>query len=68
MERSVLYKKLKRYTNLTPAQLIEKTRVEYAIVILKESDMADDIVAAECGFKTTSCPDQLAKALEEYQN
>lgn len=54
MERSVLYKKLKRYTNLTPAQLIEKTRVEYAIVILKESDMADDIVAAECGFKTTS--------------
>ena len=22
----------------------------------------------KCGFKNTSCPDQLAKALEEYKN
>ena len=22
----------------------------------------------KCGFKSTSCPDQLAKALEEYKN
>lgn len=32
---------------------------------------ADDIIARveniKCGFKNTSCPDQLAKALKEYK-
>lgn len=31
----------------------------------------DDVIARlkgiECGFKTTSCPDQIAKALEEFK-
>lgn len=31
----------------------------------------DDVIArlkgTKCGFKNTSCPDQLAKALEEYK-
>ncbi len=32
----------------------------------------DDVIARleglTCGYKTTSCPDQLAKALKEYKN
>lgn len=41
------------------SQLIEGMEVEDAISRL------DGIT---CGFKPTSCPDQLAKALKEYQN
>ena len=28
----------------------------------------DKLKGIKCGMKTTSCPDQLAKALEEYKN
>lgn len=41
------------------SRLIEGMEVEDAISRL------DGIT---CGFKPTSCPDQLAKALKEYQN
>ncbi len=32
------------------------------------SEVIDRLNGINCGFKGTSCPDQLAKALEEYQN
>ena len=39
------------------------------LVIGMEADEAiDRLEGIRCGFKTTSCPDQLAKALMEMQN
>lgn len=39
---------------------------------LVEGRNVDEVIQAlegiKCGFKTTSCPDQLAKALKEYKN
>ncbi len=29
------------------------------------SDVADKLIGTTCGFKSTSCPDQLAKAIKE---
>lgn len=29
------------------------------------SDVADKLIGTTCGFKSTSCPDQLAKAIRE---
>ncbi|MBQ5562444.1 MAG: TIGR03905 family TSCPD domain-containing protein [Clostridia bacterium] len=31
-------------------------------------EVIDRLKGIKCGFKPTSCPDQLAKALEEYKN
>ena len=31
-------------------------------------DVIDRLSGIKCGFKNTSCPDQLAKALKEFQN
>ena len=33
----------------------------------KKEDVIDKIKGIKCGFKQTSCPDQLAKALEEVK-
>ena len=33
---------------------------------MKIKDVIEKLKGILCGFKTTSCPDQLAKALEEY--
>ena len=33
---------------------------------MKIKDVIEKLKGIPCGFKTTSCPDQLAKALEEY--
>ena len=41
------------------SRLVEGTKVEDAISRLK---------GIKCGFKSTSCPDQLARALESMQN
>lgn len=39
---------------------------------LVEGMSVDDVITklegTTCGFKSTSCPDQLAKALKEYKN
>jgi len=35
---------------------------------MKIKDVIEKLRGIPCGFKTTSCPDQLAKALEEYEN
>ena len=39
---------------------------------LVEGMSIDDVITklegTTCGFKSTSCPDQLAKALKEYKN
>ncbi len=32
---------------------------------MKAEEAADKIRGIKCGFKTTSCPDQLAKAIEQ---
>jgi len=32
------------------------------------SEVIEKLRGLKCGFKQTSCPDQLARALEEYQN
>jgi len=34
---------------------------------MKIKDVIEKLKGIPCGFKTTSCPDQLAKALEEYE-
>lgn len=33
---------------------------------MKVQDVIDKLKGTTCGFKKTSCPDQLAKALEQY--
>ncbi|MBQ2916947.1 MAG: TIGR03905 family TSCPD domain-containing protein [Clostridia bacterium] len=35
---------------------------------MKIKDVIEKLKGIPCGFKPTSCPDQLAKALEEYLN
>lgn len=35
---------------------------------MKMEDVIDRCENIQCGFKNTSCPDQLAKALREIQN
>lgn len=35
---------------------------------MKIKDVIEKLKGIPCGFKTTSCPDQLAKALEEYNS
>lgn len=34
----------------------------------KIQEVIDTLEGIECGFKPTSCPDQIAKALKEYLN
>ena len=34
------------------------------VVGMKATDVIERVKGTKCGFKTTSCPDQLAKALE----
>lgn len=34
---------------------------------MKVEDVIDRLESVKCGFKDTSCPDQLAKALKSYQ-
>ena len=34
---------------------------------MKASEAADRLEGIRCGFKNTSCPDQLAQALKEYK-
>lgn len=33
---------------------------------MRAEDAVERLAGIRCGFKTTSCPDQLAKALREY--
>ncbi len=33
---------------------------------MKPSDVIEKLQGIKCGFKNTSCPDQLAQALKEY--
>ena len=33
---------------------------------MKASDVIEKLRGIRCGFKSTSCPDQLSKALDEY--
>lgn len=35
---------------------------------LRVDEVIERLSGIRCGFKPTSCPDQLAKALTEYQN
>ncbi len=35
---------------------------------MKIQDVIDKLSGIRCGFKSTSCPDQLAKALQEVKN
>ena len=41
------------------------------VIALCKNQKIDDIIAKlkgiKCGFKNTSCPDQLARALEQYK-
>lgn len=36
------------------------------VVGMKPEDVIAKLEGTKCGFKSTSCPDQLAKALKEY--
>ncbi|MBQ3061207.1 MAG: TIGR03905 family TSCPD domain-containing protein [Lachnospiraceae bacterium] len=38
------------------------------VVGMKVEDVINRLEGTTCGFKSTSCPDQLAKALKEYSN
>ena len=44
------------------------TGVSKLVEGMKASDIIDRIDGIRCGFKQTSCPDQLAKALKEAIN
>ena len=35
---------------------------------MKVDDVIERLRGVRCGMKPTSCPDQIARALEEYQN
>lgn len=35
---------------------------------MKPEEVAQRLAGISCGMKSTSCPDQLAKALKEYEN
>ena len=35
---------------------------------MKIDDVIEKIEGVQCGLKSTSCPDQIAKALKEYKN
>lgn len=35
---------------------------------MKTDDVIEKLSGIKCGFKNTSCPDQLAEALKEYKN
>ena len=35
---------------------------------MKIEDVIQRLEGTTCGFKSTSCPDQIARALKEYQN
>lgn len=35
---------------------------------MRVEDVIDRLAGIRCGFKSTSCPDQLARALREYLN
>ena len=35
---------------------------------MKIEDIISKLSGIKCGFKNTSCPDQIAKALKEYKN
>ena len=35
---------------------------------MKASEAIERLSGIRCGFKSTSCPDQLAEALKEYKN
>lgn len=37
------------------------------IIGMNINDVINKLKGIKCGFKNTSCPDQLAKALEEYK-
>ena len=36
------------------------------VIGMKVEDVIEKLQGIKCGFKSTSCPDQLAKALKEY--
>lgn len=38
------------------------------VVGLKIDEVIEKLKGIKCGFKPTSCPDQISKALEEYKN
>ena len=38
------------------------------LVGMKVEDVIERLRGIRCGFKPTSCPDQVARALEEYQS
>ncbi|MDO4996446.1 MAG: TIGR03905 family TSCPD domain-containing protein [Bacilli bacterium] len=35
---------------------------------MKIDDVIEKLEGVQCGLKSTSCPDQIAKALKEYKN
>lgn len=35
---------------------------------MKTNEVIEKLQGIKCGFKNTSCPDQLAEALKEYKN
>ena len=38
------------------------------VVGMKTDEVIERLSGIKCGFKNTSCPDQLAEALNEYKN
>lgn len=42
--------------------------ISQLVVGMKVDDVIQRLESVKCGFKDTSCPDQLAKALKSYQS
>ncbi len=41
------------------------TGISHLVIGMKASDVIDRLKGTTCGFKSTSCPDQLSRALQE---
>lgn len=63
IDRTYLYKKLKHYTTITPAKLIEQAKVEYAVSLLKDASLSKEYIAIECGFKNVGA---MSEAFMKY--
>lgn len=42
--------------------------ISQLVIGMKVDDVIQRLESVKCGFKDTSCPDQLAKALKSYQS
>lgn len=65
IDRTAMYKKLKRYTDATPAELIEYVKIEKSLTLLSDKSLSVEDIAYECGFKSRFT---FIKAFKRFNN